>query len=271
MRTAFVLSIVLLTGCAAAPARPAPADPFERVNRTTYEFNQAVDRAFLKPLARGYDYFTPKPLRVGITNVLSNLAVPVVLINDLLQLKPVAAAHDLGRLLINSTFGLGGLFDPASGAGIRRNDEDFGQTFGYWGVPAGPYVLLPFFGPSSLRDAPAFAIEWVVDVRTGLDDQALENTLLGLTIVNKRAELLVAEKFVDEAYDPYAFVRNAWLQRREYLVTDGAAPAEEPLEDPLEDPLEEPLEESPEAPEAPGDDDPAPEPGTTETLPPPPA
>lgn len=260
MRTVFVLAVVLLTGCAAAPAKPTPTDPFERVNRTTYRFNQAVDRAFLKPLARGYDYFTPKPLRVGITNVLSNLGVPVVLINDLLQLKPRAAAHDLGRLLINTTFGLGGLFDPASGAGIRRNDEDFGQTFGYWGVPSGPYLLLPFFGPSTLRDAPAFAIEWVVDVRTGLDNQALENTLLGLTLVNLRARLLATDPLIAEAYDPYAFVRNAWLQRREYLVTDGATPAEEPLEDPLEEPLEEPE-----------NDDTKPESGAETSSPPPPA
>jgi phospholipid-binding lipoprotein MlaA len=229
------LALALLAGCAAAPAKPTASDPLERMNRTTYAFNQAVDHAFLRPVAKGYDYFVPQPLRTGISNMLSNLGLPVVFVNDLLQWKPRAAGQDLGRLLVNSTFGLAGLLDPASGAGIPRNDEDFGQTFGRWGMSSGPYLVLPFFGPSSFRDAPGFAIEFVADPRTGLDNQALSNTLVGLTIVNRRAELLSTEKVLDEAYDPYAFIRNAWLQRRQFLVTDGATPEEEPLEDPEAD------------------------------------
>lgn len=232
-----LLATEVLAGCAAAPAKPTPGDPFERLNRGTHAFNRAVDHAVLRPAARGYQYFLPRFARTGIHNALSNLGLPVVFVNDVLQVKPRAAGQDFLRLFVNSIFGLGGLLDPASDVGLTRNDEDFGQTLGRWGVPSGPYLELPFFGPSTLRDAPMLIPELLLDPRAAaFPDRTLRYPLAVLTFVERRSELLSTDKALDESFDPYAFIRNAWLQRREYLVHDGAPPEEvEPLEDPGED------------------------------------
>lgn len=240
---------LMLAGCATTgPA--TPGDPLERMNRATYRFNAAIDRAVLKPVATGYRNGVPRVVRTGIGNVLSNLAFPTTIINDLLQLKLKDAAVDLGRFAINSTLGIGGLLDPASHFGIPRNNEDFGQTLGRWGVPSGPYVVLPLFGPSTLRDAPSLLVDAQTDLRVQLDLETEEKVALGvLTVVDRRAELLAIDPSIDAAYDPYAFVRNVWLQRREYQVRDGEVPDDPPpdeLEDPdvLEDPEDQPAPEA---------------------------
>lgn len=238
--------VLSLAGCATASAPATPADPLERWNRGVQKVNDAIDRAVLRPVARGYQRVVPRPVRTGIGNVLGNLAFPTTIANDLLQGKFADFGADLGRFALNSTLGLGGLLDPASDLGIRRNDEDFGQTLGRWGVPAGPYLVLPLLGPSTLRDAPAMAADAQTDLRVQLDITEEERTVLALLfVVDKRASLLSADAALDAAFDRYAFIRNAWLQRREFQVRDGDVP-EEPLEE-LEDPGE------PEAPDQPRD------------------
>jgi phospholipid-binding lipoprotein MlaA len=211
----------------------------------------AVDRGVLKPVAKAYRRAVPQPVRTGIGNVLSHFAFPVTIANDLLQCKFVATAQDLGRFALNSTLGLGGLLDPATDAGLPRNDEDFGQTLGRWGVPAGPYLVLPLLGPSTLRDAPAVVVDSQADLRVQIDLRDHERAVVGLLYAaDRRADLLATDPSVDAAFDRYAFIRNAWLQRREFLVRDGDVPEEAPPEAP-EDP-EAPEEAEDPEPEAPG-------------------
>jgi phospholipid-binding lipoprotein MlaA len=236
---------IALAGCATTgPA--TPGDPLERLNRGTYRFNAAIDRTVLRPVATGYRNGVPRVVRTGIGNVLSNLAFPTTIVNDLLQLKLKDAFVDISRFAINSTLGIGGLLDPASHFGIPRNNEDFGQTLGRWGVPAGPYVVLPLLGPSTLRDAPSLLADAQTDLRVQLDLETGEKAALGvLTVFDRRVELLSIDPSIEAAYDPYAFVRNVWLQRREYQVRDGDVPDDPPpdeLEDPelLEDPEDQP-------------------------------
>jgi phospholipid-binding lipoprotein MlaA len=233
------LILSLLAGCATTNMG-TPGDPLERMNRATYRFNDAVDRAVLRPVATGYRNHVPQLLRTGVDNFLDNLGYPTTLVNDLLQLKIKDTLIDLGRFAVNTTIGLGGILDPASHFGIPRNDEDFGQTLGRWGVPSGPYVVLPLFGPSTARDAPALAADSQTDLRVALDiDKKVQWGLAGLSIVNERAELLALDGSIGAAYDRYAFIRNAWLQRREYQVKDGDVPPEQ-LEDPMQEPLVDP-------------------------------
>jgi phospholipid-binding lipoprotein MlaA len=248
------LALALLAGCATT-GMGTPGDPLERMNRATYRFNDAVDRAVLRPVATGYRDHVPGLVQEGIDNVLEHLAFPTTIVNDLLQLKIKDTLIDLGRFAVNSTLGIGGLLDPASHFGIPKNDEDFGQTLGRWGVPSGPYVVIPFLGPSTLRDAPSIYADAQTDLRVGLDlEPEVEWTLVGVSLVHRRAELLPFDAQFDAAYDRYAFIRNAWLQRREYQVRDGDVPAEMPLDD-LEDPAE--FEEPPPADAAPAESPPA--------------
>ncbi|HEU0225209.1 MAG TPA: VacJ family lipoprotein [Steroidobacteraceae bacterium] len=250
-RAGAVAALMLaLAGCATTHAPATPGDPLERWNRGVQKLNDAIDRAVVRPAARGYQRVVPRPLRTGIGNVLGHLAFPTTIVNDLLQGKFADFGADLGRFALNSTLGLGGLLDPASSIGIRRNDEDFGQTLGRWGVPPGPYLVLPLLGPSTLRDAPAMAADAQTDLRVQLDITEQERVALALLyVLDTRANLLSTDATVDAAFDRYAFIRNAWLQRREFQVRDGDVP-EEPLEE---------LEEL-EDPEAPGDPEDAAEP-----------
>lgn len=221
-----MVACLALAGCATTQSASSTADPWERVNRSTYAFNDAIDRSVLKPVARGYQRAVPRIARTGVTNFLTNLAYPTTLVNNLLQGKFKHALSDTARLLLNTTLGLGGLLDPASATGIARNDEDFGQTLGRWGVPAGPYLMLPLLGPSTLRDTPAAYPDYLTNGRHYLDDTTAEQALGGLAVVDRRARLLVAEATLAGAFDPYALMRNAFLQRREYLVRDGDVPVE---------------------------------------------
>ena len=236
-RLAAVTAMLLLAGCATTQQAATPHDPWERFNRGTQRFNDALDRAVLKPVAVRYHKHVPRAIRTGVSSVLGHLAFPTTIVNDLLQLKLMDTAADIGRFVLNSTFGLGGLLDPATDAGIPRNSEDFGQTLGRWGVPAGPYIVLPLLGPSTLRDTPAIAADIQTDLRVqlGLDTGTLA-ALAVLSVVDRRASLLSADETLDSAFDRYAFIRNAWLQRREYLVRDGDVPEEAPLEPEPEDP-----------------------------------
>lgn len=222
---------VILAGCATGGSR-APQDPFEPVNRAVYRFNDALDRAALKPAAEGYRKVVPSPMRDMVGNFFGNLADAWTAINQLLQGKPGAAASDAWRVAVNSTFGLAGLIDIASDAGIEKHEEDFGQTLGRWGVPAGPYIVLPFFGPSSLRDAPGRAVDLYADPVRIIDSHGRRNNAAAVRVVDNRESLLDAERLLDTAaLDRYSFLRDGYLQRRRNQVYDGDPPIS-PEDDP---------------------------------------
>ncbi|WP_078121916.1 MlaA family lipoprotein [Thiosocius teredinicola] len=224
---ALLLGMTLgLGGCASGVDRD-PRDPLESYNRAMYSFNESVDNAVLKPLARGYNYITPAPVNKGVTNFFNNLADVRSAINNLLQFKIGRAFSDVGRVAVNSTIGILGLIDVASNMDLPRYNEDFGQTLGVWGLDSGPYVVLPFFGPSSARDGVGVVVDWFTDPVTYVEDDAVRWSLRGLNVVDKRADLLNASRVLDEAaLDPYAFVRDAYLQRRQDQVYDGNPPPE---------------------------------------------
>jgi phospholipid-binding lipoprotein MlaA len=230
------LAVIVATaaaGCVTLPPNSprSPQDPWESFNRGVYKFNDALDRAVAKPVAKTYVRFVPQPIRTGVSNFFDNLDTPTVLINDALQGKFLAAASDLGRFVMNSTLGLGGILDPATSAGLAHNDEDFGQTLGKWGVHAGPFLEIPVLGPSDLRDAPARVVDTYTNPRQYIKNSYIKYGLYLPDFTDRRARLLSLDETLQNAYDPYAFIRDAFLQRRAYLVSDGKA-SEEPLLDP---------------------------------------
>lgn len=223
-----ILFVLFNTGCATIEGPPNPDDPFESFNRSMYEFNETIDIYFFKPVAQGYQAVTPDVVDRGISNFFNNLDDVLVMFNNLLQLKFDQAISDSARIVFNTTFGLLGFMDVATDFGIPKNDEDFGQTLGHWGVGSGPYLVLPFFGPSNIRDG----IGLVADNTTldvVYDDMSTPHAwgLISLKFIDKRADLLKAKDIVDEtAPDPYAFIRDAWTQRRNNQVYDGNPPDE---------------------------------------------
>ncbi|MDH5388014.1 MAG: VacJ family lipoprotein [Gammaproteobacteria bacterium] len=221
-----ILLLGLNTGCTTLDGPANPDDPFESFNRSMYSFNETLDEYAMKPIAQGYQAVTPDAVDSGITNFFSNLGDVLVLINELLQLKIEDAIATSARIVFNSTFGLFGLIDIATDFGLPKHEEDFGQTLGYWGVDSGPYLVLPFFGPSSIRDGIGLAADFT-ELDLVYDDMSAKDTysLLALKYVDKRADLLKAKDIVDEtAPDPYAFIRDAWVQRRLNQVYDGNPP-----------------------------------------------
>lgn len=239
-----VLIAMLAAGCAATPGRTVPDDRWEGLNRKVYKFNDVVDRAALKPVAKGYRAITPRWMRVGISNFLGNLEYPATMVNQFLQGKPKMGLRDTGRFLLNSTLGVAGLFDVATAVGLEANDEDLGQTLAVWGVGSGPYVNLPFFGPSTVRDAPTRIVDFFFDPITYIDPQW--EVVWGervLDAVHSRAELLPLDATLQRTYDPYAFIRDSWVQQREFAIFDGNPPPET-LEDLDLDEEETPPEEA---------------------------
>lgn len=216
-----LLSLLLTTGC----ATQANKDPLEGYNRAVYKFNDVTDKAIFKPAATVYTKVAPSPIRKGISNFFSNLGTIKTILNDLLQFKFAQAFQDSGRFIINSTFGIAGLIDVASMDGIPKHEEDFGQTLGYWGVPSGPYLVMPFIGPSSPRDLLGFTVDTVTtDPATYIHNKGniRESNQYRMTyFLSLRSELLNAGDLIDQAsLDPYAFMRDAYMQRREALVHD---------------------------------------------------
>ena len=200
-------------------ASAAEEDPWESINRPIFRFNDTLDTYALKPVARGYQAVTPQFLEDGVHNVFSNIGEIGNLANNLLQGKLHDAGVDTSRLIFNTTFGLLGFFDVASKMGLQRSDEDFGQTLGAWGVGSGPYLVLPLLGPSSLRDAPARIPDSFLGPYPYIDHVPTRNVSRAVNVVDIRASLLSAEKLVTG--DKYIFIRNAYLQNREFRVTDG--------------------------------------------------
>jgi phospholipid-binding lipoprotein MlaA len=205
------------------------------MNRGIYSFNEGVDRAVVKPVAKGYKAITPSWFRGAVGRFFANLDEPLTIVNQLLQGKPTLFFQDTGRLLTNSTLGIGGLFDVADRMHMPAHHEDFGQTLAVWGVPSGPYFTIPFFGPSTVRDAPMRIPEFFFgDLGYFGVSDAVEYGLLGLNVIDTRASLLAADSTLDNAYDKYGVMRDAWIQRRIYLIYDGNPP-EELLELPPDD------------------------------------
>lgn len=225
---AIVLTAVLVSvsGCATTNK-----DPLEGINRGIYKFNDVADRYAMKPVAKAYKAVAPTPVRTGISNFFSNLGTLTTIVNDLLQLKFAQAFTDAGRFVINSTFGIAGFIDVASMDNVPKHQEDFGQTLGYWGVGSGAYLVLPIIGPSTIRDASGLFIDTVTsDPITYLHNTGqirAHNQVRAVQLLDKRTQLLDATDLVDNAsIDPYAFMRDAYLQRRASLIQDGLVPKE---------------------------------------------
>jgi phospholipid-binding lipoprotein MlaA len=253
-RAAFGMAVTLsLSACVTLPpnAPRSPQDPWESWNRGVYRVNDKLDRAVAKPLARTYVRVLPQPIRTGVRNFFDNLSTTTVMINDALQGKFRASANDLGRFLLNSTLGLGGILDPATPAGLAKNNEDFGQTLGHWGVHPGPFLELPLLGPSDLRDGPARLVDAYTNPHEYIRNTGIKWGLYGLYLVDARARLLSLDDTIQQAFDPYAFVRDAYLSRRAYLVSDGKVSADEPLVDPGDPDSDKPTAPAATAPAAP--------------------
>ena len=237
--TVLVIACGLTGGCASGPKQKS-ADPFEPVNRFIYGFNEGVDMAVVEPTAKLYRFVLPTFVRSSIGNAFSNVTEIRNVLNNALQGKLGDAYASAGRFTINSTIGVLGLFDVATEAGIEKREEDFGQTLGRWGVPDGPFMMLPFFGPSALRDTLGWGVDIYSDPLTYVNPVRARNQIWTWRTVQRRSELLDAKKIIDAAaLDEYQFVRDGYLQRRRNLVYDGKPP---PDKDPLV-PL--PKEESP--------------------------
>lgn len=212
----------LLAGCATSGN---PKDPIEGFNRAMFAFNEGLDSAIIKPVATGYDAVLPSPIKTGVTNFFSNIEDLFIGVNNLLQGKVPEAFSDLGRVAINTTIGLLGVIDFASDAGLEKHDEDFGQTFGRWGVGNGAYVVIPVFGSRTVRDTVGLVLDVATDPVAKHTPIATRNVAIVLRLENDRANLLAADKVVEEAaLDKYSYMRDAYLQRRRNLIYDGNPP-----------------------------------------------
>jgi phospholipid-binding lipoprotein MlaA len=205
----------------------ATYDPWEPLNRGLFDLNRAIDNVSTKPLAKGYRMIMPAMARRGVTNVFDNLTTPGSALNNFLQGKPGRGFSEIGRFIFNSTLGLGGLVDIAAIGGMDRYDEDFSQTFAVWGIPEGPFVVLPILGPHSLLDAVSLPFDFYADLQPRIDNTSLRDKLYAVRIIDVRQRLLAADVFLDESQDPYITLREAYRQNREYLIFDGDPPIED--------------------------------------------
>jgi phospholipid-binding lipoprotein MlaA len=221
---AIVAAICITSGTAHAQVN----DPFEPMNRAIFSFNDALDRNVLRPVAEGYVKVVPSLIRRGVSNVFGNISDAFSAINNALQGKREPLGNDLGRVLVNTTFGIGGIFDIASEGGIEKYNEDFGQTLGWWGLGPGPYLVIPILGPSNIRDATGLAVHAYVDPINQIQPDGAMWGVIGLRAIDTRASLLGTEDLVTgAALDKYSFIRSAYLQRRKNLVYDGKPPKDE--------------------------------------------
>jgi phospholipid-binding lipoprotein MlaA len=222
MRRAIIAaSVAALTGCATVTT-PTKGDPFESYNRTMFTINDKVDQYALKPVAKGYVWAVPEPVRNSVTNFFSNIGDVYIAANNLLQLKIADGVSDIMRVAINTVFGVGGLFDVATIAKLPKHAGDFGLTLGHYGVPSGPYLVLPLLGPSTVRDTSGLVVDYFGNPLTYVQPDSVSWALYGVNLVNVRANLLGAtDVLADAALDKYSFVRNAYLQRRQFLISGG--------------------------------------------------
>jgi len=224
-RLCVLILAATLSGCATLGDNPR--DPLEPLNRAMFSFNDAMDEAVMKPVAKGYRFVLPGFVRTGVSNFFSNVDDVWVSINQVLQGKFLDGLGDFGRFLFNSTVGIAGLFDFASEVGLPKHSEDFGQTLAWWGVGGGPYVVLPILGPSTVRDGLAFLVDTQVDPVWRINNIPVRNTSVVIRFTGRRAELLDVSNVLEQAaLDRYALLRDAWLQRRRSLIYDGDPPRE---------------------------------------------
>jgi len=215
---------VLLAGCAATPSK---VDPLEPMNRALYQVHDVLDTNIVKPVAEGYVSVVPQFIRTGFANVFNNIDDLFSAVNGLLQGKTEKAGNDLGRVLTNTMLGLGGLIDVATDLGIERGNEDFGQTFAVWGFPAGPYLFIPLFGPTTVRDGTGVLVRIALGPVSYISNVPVRNSIYGVGYIDLRSQALEGGSIVDTAaLDRYVFIRNAYLQRRRYLIYDGKPPPE---------------------------------------------
>jgi phospholipid-binding lipoprotein MlaA len=218
---AIAIAAAALAGCSTVQT-PSKEDPWEGLNRTVFTFNDKIDQYAVKPVAQGYVKITPQPVRDSVTNFFSNIGDVYIAANNLLQLKIADGVGDIMRIVINTVFGVGGLFDVATIAKLPKHDNDLGLTLGHYGVPPGPYLVLPLFGPSTVRDAAGYVGNYFANPISYIDSDAISWSLWGVQLINTRANLLSATDVLEgAALDKYSFVRNAYLQRRQYLLTGG--------------------------------------------------
>ncbi|HEY3301571.1 MAG TPA: VacJ family lipoprotein [Methylophilaceae bacterium] len=224
-----ICAALMISGCATTGNK----DPYEGYNRAVYKFNDVADKAVIKPIAGAYKAVTPPPIKTGVSNFFSNIGTLITAINDLLQFKLSKAMTDIGRFAINTTVGIGGLIDVASMDGIPQNHEDFGQTLAVWGVGDGGFTVLPFFGPSTLRDTAGLVVDtYAFDPVSYINDVRARNQTRLLRGLDTRANLLPASDLIDDAaLDPYAFMRDAYMQHRKIEIQDGAGKSEFPQEE----------------------------------------
>lgn len=226
LRSVFLVTgmAMLLNGCATTAGSK---DPIEGFNRAVFAFNEGLDTVLIRPVAKGYETVLPGLVRTGVSNFFSNISDVFVAVNNLLQGKPTEAVNDGARVLFNSTFGMLGIFDIATDVGLEKHEEDFGQTFGRWGVGPGAYVVVPVFGPRNVRDTVGLVLDLSADPVGNVDHIPTRNSLSVLRLVSDRAGVLPADKIIEEAaLDKYSYVRDAYLQRRLNLVHDGRPPRE---------------------------------------------
>jgi len=221
----FALACALLGACAAAPNKD---DPFEPWNRAMYEVHQAVDGAVIKPVAQAYVAVVPELIRTGVSNFFGNIDDVFTGINNVLEGRGNQAGDDFGRVLLNTTMGMGGVFDLASMMGIPKDKKDFGITFGKWGVPPGPYLFIPLFGPTTVRDGTGTLVRYFTGPVGYINDIPVRNTLYGIGYLDLRAQALSAESVLEAAaIDKYRFLRNAYLKNRRFQIYEGKPPPEE--------------------------------------------
>jgi phospholipid-binding lipoprotein MlaA len=220
-------ALALLSGCATTGGPMSKADPFEPWNRAMYDVNEVVDGKFVKPAVQAYVDYTPKPIQQTIRNFFGNIDDLFSAINGLLSGKLDSAGNDLGRVILNTLAGIGGLIDVASDAGIPKGNLDFGLTFGTWGFPQGPYLFVPLIGPTTVRDGTGLGVRFYTGLVGYIPDVPTRNVLYGVGAVDLRAQALGPESLIDQAsLDRYTFIRRAYLQRRLYLLYDGKVPPE---------------------------------------------
>ena len=216
---------ILVSGCATLPpGDPVEYDPWEKMNRRLYRFNDAVDSVSLKPIAKGYRKVVPEPVRNGVTNFGRNLGAPRNMLNNFLQGKPRHGFGELARFVVNTTIGIGGIFDIATASGLEARPEGFGQTAAVWGVPSGPYIMIPFIGPQTLRDAVLIPADIQLDLLHHVDESSVRDRLWALRTIDLRHRVLSLEKLLQDSKDPYVTLRESYLQNREFEVYDGDPP-----------------------------------------------
>ena len=229
------LMTCFMVGCASLPegTKASKTDPWERVNRSVFSFNDSLDKYIITPITKAYEFILPEVIRNSLSNIFSNIGDIYTAVNQLLQGKPKNAVDDLTRFIVNTTFGIGGIFDVATGAGLEKHQEDFGQTFGVWGIGDGPYMVLPLLGPSNVRDTFGWAFDLQTDILLSyVNDIPVRNTITAVRVLDQRSKYLSATNLLETAaFDRYSFVRDAYIQRRRDRIYDGNPPLIEEEDD----------------------------------------